>query len=78
MATDCIQIWLSEVVGGRGPATSGARRMGCGLLPSYARGFDRTRHYMEALQRPSAPRRSPSIDALDPVYFLDSWMEARR
>ncbi|KAH9290869.1 hypothetical protein KI387_034986, partial [Taxus chinensis] len=54
------------VVGGRGPATSGARRMGRGLLPSYVGGLDRTGHYMEALQRPSAPRRSPSTDALDP------------
>ena len=48
-ATRSLQIWVSEVVGGRGPATSSVRRERCHLLQTYVRGPNCIRYYMQAI-----------------------------
>ncbi|KAH9300171.1 hypothetical protein KI387_011754, partial [Taxus chinensis] len=37
-ATGSLQIWVSEVAGGRGIATSSGRRVGCHFLQEYVKG----------------------------------------
>ncbi|KAH9332150.1 hypothetical protein KI387_043731 [Taxus chinensis] len=77
-ATGYIQIWLSEMVGSHGAATSSACRERHYLLQVFVRGPDSGRYRMETLQRPSPAQRRLSTVTLDLVHVLDSRMEAGR